>query len=114
MSGKIYLYPVWIRLWHAFNALLILLLIISGVSMQYTNPENPFIRFDIAVTMHNISGMFLTANYLVFLIGNIITPNGRYYKTSFKGLFNRLLKQFTYYTFGIFKHEKPQIGRAHV
>lgn len=98
---------MWIRLWHALNAVLILLLIISGVSMQYTNPENPFIRFDIAVTMHNISGMILTANYIVFLIGNIITPNGKYYKVSLKGMISRLIKQFTFYTFGIFKHENP-------
>lgn len=107
MSGKIYLYPMWIRLWHGLNAILIILLIISGVSMQYTNPANPFIRFDIAVTMHNISGMILTANYLVFLIGSITTPNGKYYKLTLNGLFDRLIKQFTYYTFGIFKHEKP-------
>jgi len=107
MSQKIYLYPMWIRLWHAINAVLIILLIISGVSMQYTNPVNPFIRFDIAVTMHNISGMILTANYMVFLIGTFITPNGKYYKLSLKGLFAKLMKQFTYYTFGIFKHEKP-------
>lgn len=98
---------MWIRLWHALNAVLIILLIISGVSMQYTNPENPFIRFDIAVTMHNISGMIITANYMVFLIGSIFTPNGKYYKITLKGLFARLIKQFTYYTFGIFKHEKP-------
>jgi thiosulfate reductase cytochrome b subunit len=107
MSGKIYLYPMWIRLWHALNAILIILLIISGVSMQFTDPENPFIRFDIAVKMHNISGMILTANYMFFLIGSIITPNGIYYKITLKGLTNRLIKQFTYYTFGIFKHEKP-------
>jgi thiosulfate reductase cytochrome b subunit len=107
MSTKIYLYPLWIRLWHALNAILIILLIISGVSMQYTNPANPFIRFDIAVTIHNISGMILTANYMVFLTGNIITPNGMFYKVTFKGIISRLLKQFTYYTFGIFKHEKP-------
>jgi len=107
MSQKIYLYPIWIRLWHTVNAILIILLIISGVSMQYTNPENPFIRFDVAVTMHNISGMILTVNYLVFLIGSIITPNGKYYKLTLKGLVPRLIKQFTYYTFGIFKHEKP-------
>jgi thiosulfate reductase cytochrome b subunit len=92
MSGKIYLYPLWIRLWHALNAILIILLIISGVSMQYTNPENPFIRFDIAVTMHNISGMILTANYMAFLLGTFFTPNGKYYKLSFKGLFARLIK----------------------
>jgi len=107
MSQKIYLYPVWIRLWHVLNAILIILLIISGVSMQYTDPANPFIRFDIAVKMHNISGIILTANYMFFLIGTIITPNGKYYKLTLKGLFPRLMKQFTYYTFGIFKHEKP-------
>lgn len=107
MSEKIYLYPVWIRLWHAFNAILIILLIISGVSMQFTNPANPFIRFDIAVTMHNISGILLTANYLVFLFGTFTTPNGRFYKLTLKGLTSRLIKQFTYYTFGIFKHENP-------
>ena len=107
MSGKIYLYPMWIRLWHALNAILIILLIISGVSMQYTNPDNPFIRFDIAVSMHNISGIILTINYFGFLLGTIITPNGKYYKLTLKGLTGRLIKQFTYYTFGIFKHEKP-------
>lgn len=107
MSEKIYLYPVWIRLWHAFNAILIILLIISGVSMQFTNPANPFIRFDIAVTMHNISGILLTTNYLVFLFGTFTTPNGRFYKLTLKGLTSRLIKQFTYYTFGIFKHENP-------
>ena len=107
MSQKIYLYPVWIRLWHVLNAILIILLIISGVSMQYTDPANPFIRFDIAVKMHNISGIILTANYMFFLIGTFITPNGKYYKLTLKGLFPRLMKQFTYYTFGIFKHEKP-------
>lgn len=105
MSGKIYLYPVWIRLWHALNAILIILLVITGISMQFTNPENPFIRFDIAVKMHNISGILLTLNYIVFVIGTFTTPNGRFYKLSLKGLIPRLIKQFTYYTFGIFKHE---------
>lgn len=107
MSEKLYLYPVWVRLWHALNAILIILLIISGISMQYSDPENPFIRFDIAVTLHNISGMILTANYVAFLLGNIITPNGKFYKFNFNGLIGRIVKQFMYYTIGIFKHEKP-------
>jgi thiosulfate reductase cytochrome b subunit len=104
MSQKIYLYPLWIRLWHALNAILIILLIITGVSMQYSNPSNPFIRFDIAVKMHNISGIILTLNYLIFLTGTFITPNGKYYKITVKGMMDRIIKQFTYYTFGIFKH----------
>jgi thiosulfate reductase cytochrome b subunit len=97
---------MWIRLWHALNAISILFLIITGVSMQYTNPANSLIRFDLAVKMHNISGIILTMNYLLFLIGSIITPNGKYYKITLKGVTGRLIKQFTYYTFGIFKHEK--------
>jgi thiosulfate reductase cytochrome b subunit len=105
MSEKIYLYPLWIRLWHGLNAILIIMLIFSGVSMQYSNPANPFMRFDLAVKIHNISGIILTVNYCVFLIGTFITPNGKYYKLSFKGLTARLMKQFMYYTFGIFKRE---------
>jgi thiosulfate reductase cytochrome b subunit len=107
MSGKLYLYPLWLRLWHAANALLILGLIVTGVSMQYSSPEHPFIRFDIAVSIHNICGMLLTLNYLFFVIGNRISPNGKYYKLSVKGLFGRLKTQFMYYTIGIFRHEAP-------
>jgi thiosulfate reductase cytochrome b subunit len=74
--------------------------------MQYSSPEHPFIRFDLAVSIHNICGMLLTANYIFFFIGNLVTPNGKYYKTSLKGLFERIMIQFKYYTFGIFNGAK--------
>lgn len=103
MSDRIYLYPLWIRFWHLANALFFLILIATGLSMQYA----AFIRFDIAVSLHNIFGILLTVNYLFYFIGNKVSPNGKYYKTTWKGLFSRLAKQFRYYTIGIFKHEKP-------
>jgi thiosulfate reductase cytochrome b subunit len=106
MPDKLYLYPIWIRLWHACNALLFLLLITTGLSMQYSSPEHPLIRFDYAVSIHNICGMLLTANYLFFFIGNLVTSNGKYYKTSLKGILNRILIQFKFYTSGIFKGGK--------
>jgi len=106
MSDKLYLYPIWLRLWHVSNALLFLVLITTGLSMQYSTPEHQLIRFDFAVSIHNLCGILLTANYLFFLIGNMVTPNGKYYKTSFKGLFDRLMIQFRYYTIGIFKGDK--------
>jgi thiosulfate reductase cytochrome b subunit len=107
MAEKLYLYPKWVRLWHGLNAILILLLIITGVSMQYSGPSSTFIRFDKAVSIHNFSGILLTVNYVFFLLGNFITPNGKFYKITFKGLFERLQKQFLYYTFGIFKRQQP-------
>ena len=42
MENKLYLYPGLIRIWHLLNALLIITLIISGLSMQYSDPLKPF------------------------------------------------------------------------
>jgi thiosulfate reductase cytochrome b subunit len=106
MAEKIYFYPKWIRLWHTLNAILCILLILSGISMQYSNIDSPLIRFDIAVSMHNFSGIALTISYLMFFIGNLITSNGKYYNMKFKGLGDRLWKQARYYAFGVFKGEE--------
>jgi thiosulfate reductase cytochrome b subunit len=105
MENKLYLYPGLIRIWHFFNALLIITLIISGLSMQYSDPMNPIIRFDLAVSLHNIAGIILIFNYLLFIIGNTISKNGKHYRISLKGLSERLLIQFRYYTFGVFKKD---------
>ena len=105
-SNKLYLYPVWVRLWHWFNVLMCLALISTGVSMQYSNPEYPLIRFDIAVSMHNIAGVLLTLSYIIFVIGNWKTTNGKHYRMKLAGAFDRLKKQFIYYTTGIFKKAK--------
>lgn len=103
MNKGLYLYPVIIRIWHLLNAILIIALIISGVSMQYSDPAQPFLRFDIAVTMHNISGIVLTMNYLIFIIGNTISGNAKQYKIKLEGLITRLRMQFRYYTVELFK-----------
>jgi thiosulfate reductase cytochrome b subunit len=106
MSEKIYFYPVWLRLWHAMNAILIILLIISGISMQYADIDSPFIEFAKAVSIHNWSGIALTLAYLGFILGNIISGNGRYYLLKVKGLGNHLFKQMRYYAYGVFVGEE--------
>lgn len=106
MSEKIYLYPVWTRLWHWTNAILCLLLIITGVSMQYSDPAYPMIRFDWAVSIHDITGIMLAISYTGFILGNVLTPNGRHYIFR-KGILKNLFVQARYYAFGIFKRESP-------
>lgn len=107
MSEKIYLYPQWIRVWHIINALLCLTLIITGLSMQYSNPNYTLIiRFDLAVNYHNISGVLLSLSYFFFVVANLIRPNGRHYRIVIKGFIMDLFKQFKYYAFGVFKGEK--------
>jgi len=107
MTEKIYLYPVWVRLWHWLNVILCILLIITGISMQYSDPEYPIMRFDYAVSIHDISGIILTVSYIIFLLGNIFTSNGTHYLFRLKGYLRDVVKQFRYYSFGMFKGEKP-------
>ncbi len=104
-NNKLYLYPGLIRIWHVINAILIILLIVSGLSMQYSDPMNPFIRFDLAVSMHNTAGLLLIFDYILFILANTISKNGRHYRIQLKGLTDRLMVQFRYYTFGVFKGE---------
>lgn len=104
--ATVYLYPIWIRLWHWFNALLYLVLILTGLSMQYSNPEFPMLRFDLAVSIHNTCGILLSINYLVIILGNIFTTNGRFYRFKRKGFMQELIRQANYYLFGIFKGSK--------
>jgi thiosulfate reductase cytochrome b subunit len=103
-TERLYLYPVWIRIWHMTNALLCLVLIITGLSIQFSNPGT-VVKFNAAVSVHNVAGIFLTISYGLFFLGNLFTPNGAYYVIPVKGFLGRLMKQFRYYTIGIFKKE---------
>jgi thiosulfate reductase cytochrome b subunit len=103
-----YLYPKWIRLWHVINAFLFLILIITGLSMQYTDKENAsyIVSFAKAIKWHNFSALILTINYIIFVTGNLLTNNGRYYKISKENFLKELISQLKYYSIGMFKGEK--------
>jgi thiosulfate reductase cytochrome b subunit len=94
---KIYLYPIWLRIWHGVNAILIMLLIATGISMQYADPDYPLIRFDWAVSIHNISGIILAINYVIFLPSNLATKNRRYYIDGLKNIGPRMMRMIKYY-----------------
>jgi len=64
------------------------------------------IKFDYAVSIHNISGIILSISYLIFFAGNFITGNLKFYRIKFNGYYKKLFTQFKFYTIGIFKHEK--------
>jgi thiosulfate reductase cytochrome b subunit len=105
-TNKIYLYPLWLRIWHHVNAVLMIVLIFTGISMQYSNPAYPLIRFDIAVSFHNLAGVMLTISYFIFLLGVLFTSIGRYYVIKTEGFALSFARQLKYYLFGIFKGEK--------
>jgi len=106
-ENKIYFYPIWLRIWHGVNALGILILIFTGINMQFSSPKFELMNFELAVNLHNIAGIIVSFNYLFFFFGNMLTNNHKYYRLKLKGLMKRLNLQIGYYTSGMFKHEQP-------
>lgn len=103
-----YLYPKWIRIWHWLNAALFIVLIVTGLSMQYTDKDNSnfIVGFDRAVKWHNIAAIILTCNYIFFVLGNVLTRNGRYYRIEKENFIKNLISQVKFYAGGMFKGEK--------
>ncbi len=99
---KIYFYPVWLRIWHLLNALLMLLLILSGISMHYSATSSLLFPFKTGMLIHNISGILLTINYIFYFIMNIISGNIKYYVPIFKRIMSDLWIQAKYYLLDIF------------
>ncbi len=104
-TSKIYLYPVWIRIWHVINALMFILLLLTGISLHYSGSGFNLIGFEASVGIHNVCALILTFNYGVYVIGNIVTKNGKYYRKWRKNLVPKLWKQFVFYAVGIFRNE---------
>lgn len=105
---KVLLYPLWLRIWHWFNAILFMILILSGISMHYSATNELFLDFDIAMYTHNIAGVILSIIFVFYVIFNIASGNYKHYIPMMKGIFERLIKQGTYYVYGVFKgHEHP-------
>ena len=105
-NTKLYFYPFWLRIWHAVNAVGIILLILTGISMQ-SGFETSFIEFSLAVSLHNISGVVISLNYLLFFVGNFATKNVKFYLIKPQGFLKRPMKQAYYYAYGMFRGMKP-------
>ncbi|MCX6301528.1 MAG: cytochrome b/b6 domain-containing protein [Bacteroidia bacterium] len=103
-----YLYPLWIRLWHFVNAILIMILIITGAAMQFADADHPLLTAGFAgsARLHDVAAIILTISYIAFVAGNIVTGNSKYYRISKKNLFSGTGKQLKYFLYGMFRKEK--------
>jgi thiosulfate reductase cytochrome b subunit len=103
-----------IRIWHLLNAIFILVLIVTGLSMHYSGTENPLISFARAVKIHNICGTCMTASYFIFFIGNIVSGNREHYKIKFSGLGPAIVQQLKFYLIGYFRKDQSPFPATEV
>ncbi len=97
---RVYLYSKAIRFWHWGNALLFILLLISGLLGHFSIGNVPSM-----VLLHKICGFILIAFWIGFVVINLTTNNGVHYKVRPQGLIGRCIKQARFYLYGIMKGE---------
>ncbi|MDP2825705.1 MAG: cytochrome b/b6 domain-containing protein [Sulfuritalea sp.] len=105
MSQRVYLLPLWIRLWHWTNALLIVTLTVTGISLHFADPKLPLVEFSLAARIHDIAGLALVAAYCFFVVANIVSGNWWQYVPKPPGILDRCMKQARWYLWGIFQGE---------
>ena len=104
-----YLYPKWLRIWHVVNAILFLILIVTGVSMQYTDKENTLLSW--LVLPERLNGIILQQSSLHSIIS--FCNGKRLYRKwqditelEKENFMKNLMTQLKYYSGGMFKGEK--------
>jgi thiosulfate reductase cytochrome b subunit len=105
MTDRIYLLPLWIRVWHWTNAALIITLAVTGISLHFADPKLPLVEFSLAARIHDIAGVALVTAYVLFVIANIVSGNWWQYVPKPPGILERCWIQARWYVWGIFKGE---------
>jgi thiosulfate reductase cytochrome b subunit len=109
MNGKkiitVYLYTRFERLWHWFQALMIILLMITGFEVHglYT-----LTGFDTAVELHNFIGLFWLGSFAFFAFWLVITGEWKQYIPTTRKLFDVA----RYYAWGIFHGQDHPVQKS--
>ncbi len=102
---KVYLYTRFERFWHWFQALMIILLMITGFEVHglYT-----LVGFDTAVDLHNFIGLFWLGSFAFFAFWLIITGEWKQYIPTTRKLFDVA----RYYAWGIFHGQDHPVQKT--
>ncbi|NDO80303.1 thiosulfate reductase cytochrome B subunit [Citrobacter sp. NCU1] len=95
-----YLYSLAIRRWHWGNALLFVLLLLSGLFGHFSIGS-----VALMVKLHTVCGFALAACWIGFILINAFGGNGHHYKVNVNGLVMRCLRQTRFYLCGIMRGE---------
>ena len=104
MAKKVYFYSFYERIWHWFQALAIIMLIITGFEISYVTYFS-VMGFRPAVYAHNAIGILLTVNAALALFYNLASGLIRRYIPWVDDFFSLGFKHARYYVYGIFKGE---------
>jgi len=103
---KVYVNPLPVRIWHWANALMFIILIVTGVQIRYLDLFS-LMSFRTAVVTHNWVAFALIANFFIWLLFYLFSDKNKAYHPEFNivKLADQSLKQMLYYGWGMFRGE---------
>ena len=103
--NKVYLHTLTIRIWHWLNALIVLILLITGVQLRVPGIEI-LPKFSMAVWIHKYIGFAMAASFIFWLIYEIVSRSfGRHYLLRPADA-RSMGQQTVFYCVGIFRGQK--------
>ena len=106
MKGKrIYLFIRFERLWHWLQALLIIVLLITGFEIHGTYS---LLGYDRAVFIHNFCGITWIVLFFLFVFWLFVTGEWKQYIPTTK----KMIDVIRFYSYGIFKGEKHPFHKS--
>ena len=102
---RIYLHPLPLRIWHWANALMVMLLIITGIQLRI--PGIASLRpHDPALLVHRYVGWAMVASCVFWLVYSLVSDNlNRHYVIRRRDL-KGIVRQVKFYLFSIFRGEE--------
>ena len=103
---RVYVNPLPVRIWHWANALMFIVLIVTGVQIRYLDLFS-LMSFRTAVVVHNWVAFALIANFFIWLLFYLFSDRNKAYHPEFNivKLADQSLKQMLYYGYGMFRGE---------
>jgi thiosulfate reductase cytochrome b subunit len=95
--------PLWLRVWHGIQALLFLVLIVTGISMHYAGTGWAWIPFPVAIKLHNASGIATGVLWIFFVVRNSTSGRYRRYVPRDFDFIYAIAKQLRYYLIEMFR-----------
>ncbi len=89
--------PLWIRILHWVIAVLLLLLIITGITQHFSTAQFSIIDYSVATTIHEVGGITLSIVYVLFLVGIFITGYWRKYVPHSKNFWRHVWGQSLFF-----------------
>ena len=100
-----YMYGFYERLWHWVQAVVIILLIFTGLVVHRPETFGGWLDFPLAVRVHNILAIILVLNAALALFYHLASGEIRQFVPQPRGFFNQAIEQAKYYLGGIFRGE---------